>query len=1152
MNFKLKQKITCVCVKVRLRKVLLAINISALLLLAGNFQTFAQSAIGDRLVKIGSNKTTLPSVLMEIKKQTGIDFLYKEKEIAQIDNIQINKEAKISNILDDCLKGTGLQYQIVDNIIVVKPRMEEPKDDSKILRGTVVDEKGDPLPGVTVIIQGTQTGTITDADGKYIIKVNPEDALNFSFIGMKTYLVMVEDKERLDVILKSNVEDIEEVAVVAFGQQKKESIVSAITTVKPKDLESSNSDLTSTFAGKIAGVIGWDTGGVPGALTEDEMNTKFYIRGITSYATGANIDPLILLDGIEVSKLDLARIDPDDIESFNVMKDASATAMYGARGANGVIYVTTKKGEEGRIRTSFKYERIYTSPTDNIEVVGAKDYMRLYNQAIMGRGLSEQPFYSAERIENTGSNRYPSWVYPDNNWYNILFKDFSINNHYTLNVRGGSSRVQYYVSANYNDDNGMIQTDPLNQFDCNISNQQTNLRVNINADITKSAKLNMTSFSTYDNYHGSAADVKTAYALAFNASPVDFAPVYPADKEYNWPHIRFGGRGNNAVTGTLDNPYAEVHKGYKDRVRYSSINQFEYIQKLHSLIKGLELRANIGMTKTGYFNNVYTTKPALYTLRKYDFATGDFWLNATNENQDDNKLSKDKGNSGSYAETIMDYQLRLLHTAAWEDHQTSLTAAFTVRQKDDSSPSDVISSLPYRNIGIATRGTYGYKDRYFAEASLGVNGSERFASGNRIGYFPAVGAAWIFSRENFMRSMDRWLQFAKFRASYGITGNDGVISDPRFLYLEQIASGGNLMLGEPASGKSTLVIKSYAKENTKWETNEQLNLGLDLTLFKGLFEMNFDAYQAIRHNIYDYRYTVPASLGVLQYPLDNYGKVKSRGIDFSGKVQYAFNSDFWMILNGTFTYNKATFLTVEEPEGKQNWQKKVGHDISQSFAYIAEGLFQDQTEIDNAPTQDGSVQPGDIRYKDIDKNGKIDINDAVLAGYPETPRIVYGLSAFVHYKSFEFSMTFQGSGNRTFFINPAQISPFYGDKAVLKAIADSHWREEDQEMKPFWPKLSINNIVDHNPEENYSNTEKRKSTYFMREGRFIRCKSMEIAYYLNKGLMKKLKVENFRLFARANNPFLISSFDLWDIELGSSGFNYPIQKTYSIGCNFSL
>ncbi|MFR5656676.1 MAG: TonB-dependent receptor plug domain-containing protein [Butyricimonas faecihominis] len=312
--------------------------------------------------------------------------------------------------------------------------------------------------------------------GRYSIEAKPDDVLKITFVGYKDEVIPIKGKTKIDVRMEPTVENIEEVQVVAFGEQKKESVVSAITTVDARTLRSSNSDLTSQFAGKIAGMIGWQTGGIPGALTEEEMNTKFYIRGITSFQSGANIDPLILLDGVESSKLDLSRIDPEDIETFNVMKDASATAMYGARGANGVIIVTTKKGQEGAVYTSVRYEAIAIMPTDEIDVVDPITWMKMYNQAILGRDPDAMPKYSAERISRTGDKRFPDFVYPANDWYNILFKDFSVNHHMGINIRGGSKVIQYYASINHNRDQGMLKTDRLNQFKVNIKNNNTSFR----------------------------------------------------------------------------------------------------------------------------------------------------------------------------------------------------------------------------------------------------------------------------------------------------------------------------------------------------------------------------------------------------------------------------------------------------------------------------------------------------------------------------------------------------------------------------------------------------------------------------------------------------------------------------------------------------
>ena len=391
----------------------------------------------------------------------------------------MNVRILISAMLCFLLIGYGVKLQ-------AEPTESLPVE-AGVIRGKVIDAKTrEPMQFVNISVRKAGTtvplkGMVTDETGTFHIAQLPEGSytLSISFIGYKTEVVPVKENKHLNVILSPASEDLEEVTVVAFGQQKKESVVSAITTVRPMDLKSSNSDLTSSFAGKIAGMVGWQTGGLPAALTEDEMNTKFYIRGITSFQTGANVDPLILLDGVESSKLDLARIAPEDIETFSVMKDASATAMYGARGANGVILVTTKKGQEGSVYATARYETVFSMPTKRIDVVDPVDYMKMYNRALLTRDPLATPKYSVERINRTRSGKYPSWVYPANDWYKILFKNYNVNHHAGLNIRGGSKVIQYYASVNYNRDQGMLKTDKLNDFDCNITNNQTAFLVSI-------------------------------------------------------------------------------------------------------------------------------------------------------------------------------------------------------------------------------------------------------------------------------------------------------------------------------------------------------------------------------------------------------------------------------------------------------------------------------------------------------------------------------------------------------------------------------------------------------------------------------------------------------------------------------------------------
>lgn len=1126
-----------------------------ILMLVGIFGPLkAQS--GNEEITLNLKNAKMAAFVKEIKAQAGYTFFYNDSTAKAIEPITINvRKATLKSVLDEVVAKKGFTYIIEDKTVVIKKKTTTVALVNLVeVTGRVVDEKGFPIPGASVVVYGTTQGVATDVDGRYTLRMTPDGVIEVSFIGYKKETIPVKGKTTVNITLNPTSENIEEVQVVAFGTQKKESVVSAITTIRPMDLKSSSSDLTSQLAGKIAGIIGWQTGGAPGALTEEEMNTKFYIRGISS-SNGVS-EPLVLIDGVESSRLDLARMAPEDIESFSVLKDASATAMYGARGANGVILVTTKKGEEGSVYTSVRYESVLSMPTRKIEVVDPKTYMQMYNQALLARNPEATPTYNMTKIERTGDPRYPSWVYPANDWYNILFKDFSVNHRAGINVRGGSNVVQYYASVNYTRDEGMLKTDRLNQFDVNIKNSTISSRINLNVNLNAGIRLLLNTSFSIDKYHGPAEDVQQAYYLAFNASPVDFAPTYPGDEKYGWPHLRFG----NIPGGTV-NPYALLQVGYTERGRYSATTRAEYIHNLSSLVKGLEFRASVALTKTGYEQVTYETLPFYYYLDPdtgYDFETGKHTLTLVENGR--RTLEQRYGSQALQNSAQWVYEGRLLHTAAWDKHQTSLTAVFQAIQASDSPAPDLYEGIEHRNLSFSMRGSYGFLDRYFAEASFGYNGSERFAKKNRMGFFPAVGVAWLASKENFMQNISNWVSYLKLRASWGKVGNDGIIASPRFVYLPQIELNTvfrHAVVPEPGNGFAFMryQIVNYGDPDIQWEVSEQINLGLETRFFKDILEVNADFYQEIRHNIIDNRTVIPANMGIERAPLDNIGKVRSRGVDLAAKIQHAITPDFWFILNGTFTYSKAVYKELEEATDKPEWQWRVGHEINQQIGYVAEGLFNDQAELNNSPQANTATMVGDIRYRDINGDGRIDTEDAVHIGFSETPRIVYGFSGFLNYKNWEFNFAFQGSGQRSFFLNPKDLSPFDGDHAMLKAIYEDHWSEDNMKNKPFWPRLSVQNITVYNPQEDWYNenaTEYRKSTYFMRECRFLRCTALELAYNLPESIKNKLHMQNIKFFARANNPFMITNFKLWDVELGENGFNYPIQKTYAVGLNISF
>lgn len=1106
----------------------------------------------EKLVTLNITQKTLVYILSEIKEQTGLAYGFKNsRDQTKNDYYSINvRKMNVDSALTLLLKDSKFTYEIVGSLILISERESEAArvtDNLMKVKGRVTDENGNSIPGASVIIHGTTQGISTDGDGRYELNVSPDDVLQISFIGYDTEVIPIRSKSVVNATLNFTAEALEEVSVVAFGTQKKESVVSAITTVRPMDLKSSSSDLTTSLAGRVAGIIGWQTGGMPGALTEEEMNTKFYVRGITSFNQNAGSEPLILIDNVESSKLDLARMAPEDIETFSVLKDASATAMYGARGANGIIMVTTKKGQEGSVYTTARYEAVFSMPTKEIDVVDPTTWMKMYNQALLGRNPMATPKYSVEQIKRTGSGKYPDWMYPSNDWYNMMIKDYTLNHRFGVNIRGGSKVLQYYASINYNRDLGQQKTDKLNDFEVGIKSNSTTFRTNLTINLKAGIQLLINSATTFDKYHGPMVGASSVYGMAFSASPVDFAATYPADDTYNWPHIRFG-----TTTAKQNNPYMQLHQGYMERSRYSTSNRAEYIQNLSSLVKGLEARASVSITSEGFNSTQFKTTPFLYSLAGYSDETGKHSLQAINP--EDAKRTLVVGVKNNTTTTQVIYDASLYHTAAWKNHQTSLIGVFQMMEKNMNPVETVLNGQPQRNMTYSMRGTYGLKDRYFIEGSFGYNGSERFADGHRWGFFPAGGVSWVASNEPFMQSAAHWLSYLKVRASYGQVGNDAIGREPRFAYLPSIGKSDQYRDPEPYAGYlNQYHINYYPNNDIKWEIAETLNFGLEGKLFNGLVEFNLDAFQEIRHNVLGYRQTIPSVAGVELAPLDNIGKGRTRGLEFSGKLQHAFNGDFWMILNGNVTYSRSTYLEIDEALNKPEYQRMAGQESSQAIGYIAEGLFRDQAEIDNSPVQGGNIMPGDIRYRDLNGDGAIDVEDVTYIGYPETPRMIYGLMGMFNYKDLEFSFAFQGSGQRSFFMNPSAISPFTQDRAMLTAIYNDHWSESNMSNNPLWPRLSTYNITEHNPQENWgSGTEMRKSTYFMRECRFLRCTSLELAYNLPKRLMNSWRLQNVKCFVRANNPFMFSNFDLWDVELGSNGFNYPIQKTYTVGLNLSF
>lgn len=1017
--------------------------------------------------------------------------------------------------------------------------------DLKTVKGTVVDETNQPIPGATILVQNSTRGVVTDEMGKFEITVLPSDKLVISFIGLETKTIPIGDKTTLSIILLPKANELDGVTVVAFAKQKKESVVGAITTVTPKDLKVPSSNLTTALAGRVAGMISYQTSGEPGA-----DNAQFFIRGIGTFGSSAKKDPLILIDNLEVSATDLARLQPDDIASFSIMKDATAAALYGSRGANGVILVTTKEGAEGKAKLSIRFETSMSQPTRQVKLADPVTYMRMHNEATLARTPDNPLPYSEEKIANTAAGKNPM-VYPAVDWQDILFKNFAVNERLNFNLSGGGKVARYYVSGTYNQDNGILKENGKNNFNSNIKLANYALRSNININVTPTTEMIVRLSGQFDDYTGPLDGGQRVYLETMNANPALFPAEYLPDRaNQRAEQILFG----NYTGGTYLNPYANMVKGYKEYANSTMMAQFEVKQKLDFFTKGLELRAMFNTQRYSYFENKRAYTPYYYMLDVYDKENDIYTLKSLNEG--DLSLGYDPSyktvSSSIYMEAAANY-----NRTFDEKHDVGGLLVYTLQNKRTGNESDLQKSLPHRNMGLAGRFTYGFDSRYFMEFNFGLNGSERFAKKERWGFFPSIGLGWMISNEAFWpESMQRIMPKLKVRGSYGLVGNDAIGSDDdRFYYLSSVhlnngdrgATFGN-SFGYTRPGYS---VSRYANEDISWEISYKTNFAVEMNLFHDL-DIQVEWFREKRTNILMDRAMIPESMGLQATPKANVGEAKSWGSELELKYTKNFSNGMWVQGTGTFTYATNEYSYYEEaPRPETPWLNHKGEKINATWGYLAERLFIDEYDIKNSPTQNwgGSqtVLPGDIKYKDINGDGKIDSQDWVTAGWPSVPEIIYGFGFSAGYKGFDISCFFQGSAHSTFRFHTGGTSyddgistlhPFVGGQtALMQAIADDHWTEENQNPYAFWPRLSTE--IESNNSQG--------STWWMRNGAFLRLKSAEIGYSLPKEVCRKLYLSNLRVYLSGTNLLTFSKFKLWDVEMGGNGLGYPIQKVYNVG-----
>lgn len=1025
--------------------------------------------------------------------------------------------------------------------VTVLPERNQTK---RIVKGIVKDEFGDAVAGTSITVEGDTRGVITNVDGSYSIEVSGNEKLVFSFLGFDSQIIEVGNKTTIDVVLKEKTSELDEVTVVAFAKQRKESVIASVSTISPSDLKVPSSNLTTAFAGRIAGLISYQRTGEPG-----QDNAQFFIRGVTSFGTG-KVDPLILIDGVEMTTEDLARLTTDDIASFSIMKDANATALYGARGANGVILVTTKEGREGSLKVQFRAECSFSSPTENLDLADPVTFMKLHNEAVRTRNPETRLPYDEKKINYTERGIDPV-RYPANDWQDILFDKNTFNHRYNLNISGGGKVARYYIAASYSTDNGIIKNDKRQNFNNNIKINKYSLRANVNVNLTSSTEAIVRLNGMFDDYQGPLDGGTDLYNKAVLANPVYFLPFYePDEANKHTKHILFG----NTASGNYMNPYADMLKGYKSNDRSTMYVQFELRQKLDFITKGLFARAMFNVNRFAQLEVRRQYRPFYYSLASYvPGMKNDYQLVALNPDAGTDYLDYVPGDRKM--ENTMYFEGALQYDKKIKDlHSVSGLLVFTVREKKNNTYNTLQLSLPQRNAGLAGRATYSYDDRYFVEGNFGYNGSERFSKNERWGFFPSAGIGWIVSNESFMKPYKEIISKLKLKATYGLVGNDEIgDAEDRFYYLSNVNmndGGRGMTFGDDYNyTRSGISISRYEDPYITWEISKKTNLGLELNLMNSL-EVQLDYFMENRSNILQTRADIPTTMGLQAIPKANIGKATGKGFEMSVDYNKSFSKNFWTVLRGNFTYASSKYKLYEEPDYKDApWRSHIGQKISQKWGYIAERLFLDDDEVKNSPVQTfGEYGAGDIKYKDINHDGQIDENDQVPIGYPTTPEIIYGFGISLGYKRFDLSTFFQGSARSAFWIEPGKIAPFMsgdgalGNRALLQTIADSHWAEDNRDVHAFWPRLSATSI---------SNNEVT-STWWMRNGAFLRLKTVEVGYTIPEKLVKQICLGSIRVYASGTNLFQIRKFKTWDPEQAEKAFNYPLQRVINVGVNIEF
>lgn len=1148
----MKNKRIVALLKTTIRKTIVQIFFATAFTYAA-LASHAEAQILDKQITLSMDQAEISQILRQIQKQSGVKFVYSPSLVRVEKKLSVAVvKKKLSDVLDEILKPNNIQYRLVSDYILLyqptaglpaSPQQNE-EEQSSInqtgwrqfevpIKGKIVDENGEVLPGVSILLKGTILGTSTDASGAFELNIPDDMARNgvlvVSFIGYQTQEINVQSQTTFNLQLQPDVKSLEEITVVGFGEQRKISVVGANAEVQVAELRQPVSNIGTMLAGRVAGIVQVQRTGEPG---RDAAN--IWIRGISSWPNYGGVAPLILVDGVERS---LNNLDPQDIESFNILKDASATAVYGMRGANGVILIKTRSGKAGRTKIDFNYNEGVTSFTRVPDLADGPTYMTLANEALTTRG--KDPLFTQERIDKTITGEDP-YVYPNVDWFKEVFNKTAGNRRMNLNASGGTENAIYYVSLGYYNEEGFFKTDGLEQYNSTTRFTRYNFTSNLNLNLSRTTRLDLglQGYVSNANYPGEKSE--DVFGQVMYISPVRYPVMYPG-----------GLVPGDELNGDFRNPYADItQRGYRNNFRNQVYSNVRFTQTLDAVTPGLSFTSMFSFDAWNRHDINRKKRKDTYFIDPETPRNEDGSLNlnliytSNNTTLDYERVTA--GDRRYYTETAINYNRTFgKHgvTGMLLYNQSDYTK---VVSSDPNEEEDTFTgSIPYRTRGLAGRLTYAYADRYFVEFNGGYNGSENFAPANRFGFFPSYAVGWLLSEEDFFQPLSSAISFLKIRFSDGLVGISG--GGRRFGYLTILSNDGEpgYSYGQPGNTRSYggIQIDEYGV-NVGWARSRKSNLGIEIHTLREKVSLTVDLWREHRTDIFLQRGVVPDYIGLYNIPWGNLGIVDNKGIDIALQIsQIKLGQTTWS-LRGNFNYNRDEVIENDQPAQKYPWLEKRGSNVLAQWGLQAEGLFENQEDINNHAVQNfGDIRPGDIKYKDMNGDNVIDNLDHVKISIGDVPRITYGIGFNMNWHNFDVGAFFQGTARAERVISGMGAIPFSGNSGAgnVYAIAVDRWTEDNPSPNARYPRLAYG--------AEYSNNT-QSSSWWVRDMSFMRLKTAEIGYTLPATSLRTVGIHSTRFYVTGVNLLTFSKFKMWDPELDSNnGARYPNVRTVSLGVN---